>query len=113
VGNHGDKVKRKDIFYVYIVRCADGTYYTGYTNNLEKRIKLHNNRNGARYLKSKLPVRLVYAKEYRYYKNVLHAERNLKKRTRKEKEEIIKNYKADPHRFVPNLNMGINREESL
>jgi putative endonuclease len=92
VGNHGDKVKRKDIFYVYIVRCADGTYYTGYTNNLEKRIKLHNNRNGARYLKSKLPVRLVYAKEYRYYKNVLHAERRIKKLRSWQKQELIRVY---------------------
>ena len=93
-------MKRKDKFFVYIVKCADGTYYTGYTNNLENRIKLHNNGNGARYLKSRLPVRLVYAKEYRYYKNVLHAERNLKKSTRKEKERLIENYESDPHRFV-------------
>ncbi len=85
-------IKRKDTFYVYIVRCADGTYYTGYTNNLENRIKLHNKGNGAKYLKGKLPVQLVYAKEYKYYKNAVHAERNLKKLTRKGKEVLIANY---------------------
>lgn len=101
------KIKRKDIFYVYIVKCKNGTYYTGYTNNLENRIKLHNKGDGAKYLKGKVPVKLVYAKEYKYYKNALHGERNLKKLTRKEKEQLIKNYENGPHRFEPNLNMGI------
>ncbi len=85
-------LKRKDKFYVYIVKCKNGTYYTGYTNNLENRVKLHNKGNGAKYLRGKLPVELVYAKEYKYYKNVLHAERNLKKLTRKQKECLIRNY---------------------
>jgi len=103
----GDKkIKRKDVFYVYMVKCKNGTYYTGYTNNLENRIKLHNNGNGAKYLKGKSPVQLIYAKEYKYFKNALHAERNIKKLTRRDKELLIKNYENDPHRFVPNLNAG-------
>ncbi len=85
-------LKRKAQFYVYIVRCTIGTYYTGYTNDLEKRIKLHNKGNGAKYLKGKLPVKLVYAREYRYYKNALNAERNIKKLTRIEKEELVRIY---------------------
>ncbi len=104
------KIKRKDIFYVYIVKCRNGTYYTGYTNNLENRIKLHNKGDGAQYLKGKAPVKLVYAKEYKYYRNALSAEKNMKKLTRKEKEVLIENYGNDPHRFVPNLNVGIKRE---
>ena len=83
---------RKAKFYVYIVRCARGTYYAGYTNNLEKRIALHNKGNGAKYLKGRSPVKLVYVREYIYYKNALRAERNMKKRTRKEKEILIKRY---------------------
>ncbi len=79
-------------YIVYMVQCADATYYIGSTNNLESRIKLHNAGNGAKYVRGKGPVRLVYAKEYRYYKNVLHAERNLKKLTRSQKEMLIKNY---------------------
>ena len=74
-------IKRHDHYYVYIVQCINGTYYTGYTNNLENRIKEHNSGHGAKYLRGKGPVKLVYAKEYRYYKNVLRAERNLKKLT--------------------------------
>jgi putative endonuclease len=81
--------KRNGKFWVYIVECADGTYYTGYTNDLEARVKLHNSGHGAKYLKGKGPVKLVYVKEYRYYKNALHAERNLKKLTRVQKEELV------------------------
>ena len=86
------KIKRKDRFYVYIVKCANGTFYTGYTNDLESRVKLHNKGNGAKYLKGKLPVKLVYAKEYKYYKNALHAERNIKKLRRWQKQDLIKVY---------------------
>jgi len=85
-------IKRKAQFYVYIVRCIRGTYYTGYTNDLEKRINLHNNGKGAKYLKGRLPVKLVYAKEYKYYKNALNAERCIKKLTRKDKEEMVRIY---------------------
>jgi len=59
---------------------------------LEKRINLHNKGNGAKYLKGKLPVKLAYAKEYKYYKNALNAERNIKKLTRKACEELIRVY---------------------
>jgi putative endonuclease len=74
------------------VQCRDGTYYTGYTNDLKNRIASHNSGNGAKYLKRKLPVKLVYAKEYRYYKNALRGERRIKKLTRKQKENLIKIY---------------------
>ena len=85
-------IKREDRFFVYIVKCRDGTYYTGYTNDLENRIVMHNSGNGAKYLQSRLPVKLVYAKEYRYYKNALRAERKIKKLTRNQKERLIRNY---------------------
>lgn len=89
------KIKRKSHYFVYIVQCSNGMFYTGYTNNLESRINLHNKGNGAKYLRGKLPVKLVYAKEYRYYKNALHAERNLKKSTRKQKEVLINIYERN------------------
>ena len=81
-------------YFVYIVQCADGTYYTGSTNNLEARIQLHNRGNGAKFLRGKGPVRLVYRKEYRYYKNVLRAERYLKHQTRRYKEELVQVYES-------------------
>jgi putative endonuclease len=86
------KPTRKSKYWVYIVQCRDGTYYTGYTNDLESRIALHNSGYGAKCLKRKLPVKLVYAKEYHYYKNALHRERNIKKMTREQKENLIKIY---------------------
>ena len=90
---HSTKIiKREGRFFVYIVQCRDGTYYTGYTKNLKQRVSLHNSGNGAKYLKSKLPVKLVYAKEYKYYKNALRGERKIKKLTRNQKERLIRNY---------------------
>ncbi|WP_289301121.1 GIY-YIG nuclease family protein, partial [Sporofaciens musculi] len=50
--------------YTYILRCKDGTLYTGWTNNLKKRIKAHNLGKGAKYTKSRRPVKLVYCEEF-------------------------------------------------
>lgn len=85
-------VKKAKKNFVYIVRCKYGTYYTGYTNDLEKRIEFHNNGNGAKYLRGKGPVKLVYKKKFKSRKNALKAERKIKKLTRKEKEELIAVY---------------------
>lgn len=86
------KIKRLGKFYVYIVECQDGTYYTGYTNDLDVRIKLHNSGHGAKYLRGKLPVRLVYAKEYNYFKRAVNKERAIKKLTHKQKQELVRIY---------------------
>jgi putative endonuclease len=85
-------IKREDKFFVYIVQCKDETFYTGYTQNLEERVSLHNSGNGAKFLRGRLPVKLVYAKEYHYYKNALSAERRIKKLTRSQKLNLIKIY---------------------
>jgi len=88
-----NRTTRRGSFFVYIVQCRDGTYYTGCTNDLTRRIEEHNKGYGAKYLKKgKLPVKLVYAKEYHYYKNALRAERRLKKLTREQKLNLIKIY---------------------
>ena len=89
------KFTRIGRFWIYILECKDGSYYTGYTNNLRNRIKEHNSGHGAKYLRGKLPAKLAYAKEYRYYRNALRAERNIKKLTRKQKEELIKIYERN------------------
>jgi putative endonuclease len=91
-------MKRLGNFYVYIVKCCKGTYYTGCTNNIQNRIKLHNSGHGAKYLRGKLPVKLVYAKHYRYYKNAIHAEIDIKKLTRTQKEELIRAYERNKER---------------
>jgi putative endonuclease len=98
---HSKKIiKREGRFFVYIVQCRDGTYYTGYTNDLKSRVTLHNSGKGAKYLKGKLPVKLVFAKEYRYYKNALKSERRIKKLTRKQKEKLIGIYANNKHEVM-------------
>ena len=76
-------------YHVYIVECADGTYYTGLTNNLERRLQLHNAGRGAKYVRGRLPVRVVYAKTCRNHTSALKAERDLKRLTRRQKETLI------------------------
>ena len=82
-------MRRHGQYYVYIVQSRDGTYYTGYTKHLGNRLKLHNAGNGAKYCRWKRPVELVYAKEYRYYKHALRAERRVKQLTRRQKEALV------------------------
>ena len=82
-------IKRHSLYFVYILKCSDGAYYAGYTNDLARRLEEHNDSHGSEYLKSRLPVELVYSKEYRYYKNVLIAEKRIKKMPRAQKENLI------------------------
>lgn len=81
--------KRTGVFYVYILRCQDSTYYTGYTPNLSRRLSLHNEGKGARYTKQRLPARLVWCKEYKYFKPAFLEELRIKKLSRKQKEKLI------------------------
>jgi len=86
------KIQRCAQYYVYMVQCQTGAYYTGFTNNLNRRIAEHNSGKGAKYLKGKGPVECVYSKEYRYYKSALRRERELKRFSRPQKEKLIKQY---------------------
>ncbi len=76
--------------YTYILRCSDNTYYTGYTNHLEKRIQAHNAGKGARYTKGRLPVQLVYYEEYEDKSAAMRREWEIKQLSRAEKEKMIK-----------------------
>lgn len=76
--------------YTYIVRCSDGTLYTGWTNNLEKRIKDHNNGRGAKYTKPRRPVSLVYYEEFRTKEEAMSREWAIKRMTRSEKDDMIR-----------------------
>jgi putative endonuclease len=84
--------KRQGRFFVYIVQCKDGTYYTGYTKNLENRIALHKSGKGAKYVRNKLPIELVYTKKYRYYKCALNEEKRIKKLKPKQKLKLAMSY---------------------
>ena len=76
--------------YVYILKCADGTLYTGWTNDLEKRIATHNSGCGAKYTRSRLPVELIYHEEFESKSAALKREREIKKLSREQKLELIK-----------------------
>ena len=75
--------------YTYIVECSDGTLYTGWTNNLEKRIVMHNSGKGAKYTKTRLPVVLRYYEEFETKEEAMSREYRIKQLSRKEKLELI------------------------
>jgi putative endonuclease len=79
-------------FYVYIVECNDGTYYCGYTNDLETRINNHNNsnnKNTSKYTRSRRPVKLIYSENVGSKSSAMKRENEIKQLTRKEKEELV------------------------
>lgn len=76
--------------YIYILRCSDDTLYTGWTNDLEKRIKAHSNGTGAKYTRGRGPVELVYFEEFDDKKDAMKREYEIKKYTRSKKEWLIK-----------------------
>ena len=77
--------------YVYLLRCADDTLYCGWTTDLEHRVRVHNSGRGAKYTRSRLPVRLVYFEEFEDRKDALSREWHLKRLTREEKLLLIRN----------------------
>ena len=78
-------------YWAYIVQCKYGTYYAGWTNDLKKRMAAHNNGTGAKYLRGKGPVKLVYKKKCSTVKKAQAQERSIKLLTRKQKKILIKN----------------------
>ncbi len=84
--------------YTYILECKDGTYYTGWTNNLEKRLKDHNEGRGAKYTKARLPVSLIYHEEFQTKEEAMRREYAIKHMTRSEKESLIKAPSVEMHK---------------
>ena len=78
--------------YMYVVECADGTLYTGYTTNVEKRIKTHNSGKGAKYTRSRLPVKLIYQKSFDSKEAAMSAESYFKQKTRQQKLAYIEEH---------------------
>lgn len=75
--------------YTYVVECSDGTLYTGWTNNLEKRIACHNAGKGAKYTKTRRPVTLVYCETFEIKEDAMRREYAIKQMSRKEKQSLI------------------------
>jgi len=74
---------------VYIVKFSDGTYYTGITNDLAKRIAKHNSGRGAKYTRTRTPVFVMYAKPIGSMVDAMKEERRIKKLTREQKELLF------------------------
>ncbi len=75
--------------WAYLLRCADGSLYAGWTNNLEKRVKAHNDGHGAKYTRGRRPVQLVYALTFETKAEAMAQEAKLKKMRKEQKEKLL------------------------
>lgn len=85
--------------WMYILHCSDGSYYTGSTNNLERRLAQHQSGEGANYTRKRLPVTLVYYEEYQEVQQAYYREKQVQGWSRLKKEALIK----DKPELLPTL----------
>lgn len=78
--------------FTYILKCSDGSLYTGWTNDIEKRLKVHNSGKGAKYTRVRLPVELVYFESFQDKILAQKREAGIKKLSRKEKLKLIEGF---------------------
>ena len=89
-----DKQNQHQGNYTYIVKCSDETLYTGWTNNLKKRLEAHNSGKGAKYTKNRRPVELVYFEEYDTKQEAMKREYAIKRRSRQKKLALIRSHQS-------------------
>lgn len=75
--------------YTYILKCSDGTFYTGWTTDLKRRLAAHNSGKGAKYTRARLPVQMVYVEEYGDTQSARRRECSIKRLSRMEKLKLI------------------------
>ena len=83
-------MEQKNLKYTYMLKCKDGSLYTGWTTDLDKRVACHNAGKGAKYTRARRPVELVYFEQFQTREEAMRRECEIKKLTRKQKEELIK-----------------------
>lgn len=88
------RIRTKGTWSLYILKCDDGTLYTGITNDVARRLELHNRGTASRYTRSRLPVTIVFQKRCKSKSHALKQECAVKSLARKEKEEYIKKQKS-------------------
>ena len=76
--------------FTYILRCSDGTLYTGWTNDLDKRVASHNEGTGGKYTRARRPVELVYYETFETKQEAMSREWQIKHMSREEKEKLIR-----------------------
>jgi putative endonuclease len=75
--------------YVYVLECADGSYYTGYTTDVERRVAEHDAGEGAKYTRGRTPVELVHVEEYETRSAAMSREHEIKSLSRRGKERVV------------------------
>ena len=85
--------KQEDISYTYMVECSDGTLYTGWTNDIGKRLQAHNAKKGAKYTRSRTPVKLVYLEKSDTRQQAMQREAQITRLSRYEKEQLSRKRK--------------------
>ncbi len=81
--------------YTYILRCADGSLYCGWTNDLDKRLKSHNDGTGSKYTRTRLPVELLYYESFETKQEAMSREYHIKRLSRAEKLSLIDRKQAE------------------
>ncbi|MFH2102752.1 MAG: GIY-YIG nuclease family protein [Chloroflexota bacterium] len=89
------------ITFCYILECADGSFYTGWTTDPQRRERQHNAGHGARYTRTRTPVRVVYIEEYTDRSSAMRRERRIKAMSRAEKEKLIKQTQERSNALLP------------
>lgn len=94
-------------FYTYIVKCSDGTLYTGYTTDIKKRLEAHNAKKGAKYTKTRTPVKLFYFEEFADKSSAMKQEYAMKQFTRIGKIKYVNaNINSQKEEFIKSINKG-------
>lgn len=83
------------MYYTYMLRCCDGSLYTGYTDDPHRRETVHNSGKGAKYTRSRLPVQLVYTECFETKAEAMHREAEIKQLSRSEKLTLIESCMTD------------------
>lgn len=80
-------------YYIYVIRCSDNSLYTGYTNDVNRRFRLHEEGKGAKYTRGRAPLKLEYVEGYETKSEALKAEYAFKKLTKHQKERFLRERK--------------------
>lgn len=84
-------------FFCYLLECSDGTYYCGWTKDVNRRVETHNKGRGARYTRSRRPVKLVYFEELPNQGDAMRRERKLKQKSHDQKAAMIRQFAENDH----------------
>ncbi len=82
------------MYYAYMLRCADGTLYSGYTDNIKRRLAAHNNGTASKYTRVRLPVALAYCEAFVGKAEAMKRECALKRLTKEQKERLVSGFEA-------------------